>query len=148
MQANIFTVVGPTGATLFTTVDPEAAERSKGYLSKDALRIRDNGEFTEDKWLTISGEGSVSDLLIIHNHGTCLLRDVKISAVLEANHPSGVFVRRKATGIVVSGGETSRLFHAASTTKYKVGATMTWDLWGRQLRRSGNKFTVDLTTCG
>lgn len=92
-------------------------------------------------------------LHIDHNHGTCVLKDVELhpfSYRCDLAHRTykGVHAR----GTVVSGGSTSRLFHAVSHTAYVPGTPMQWTIYGnpeeRIRKRDDGSYYVNLQFCG
>lgn len=58
-------------------------------------------------------------LTIRHNHGILVLSDASIED-------------GKATGIVVDGGVTNRLFTATSYRPFEKGTEMSYPVWGRK----------------
>lgn len=102
-------------------------------------------------------ETQFESLLIIHNHGSLLLRDVTLEAYQRddfgyCEHRRGVHFRtwHTATGTVVRGSTTSRLFHATSTKHDTPGEIKTVDLYGRadRIHYRGEQATIDMCFCG
>ena len=96
-------------------------------------------------------------LRILHNHGFILLRDVTIEPYQHdpfgyCDHRRGKhFVTwHKATGTVVDGASTSRLFHATNTKRETPGETKTVDLYGRadRIHKRAGESTIDMCSCG
>jgi len=93
------------------------------------------------------------DLTIYHNHGNMKLRNaILVEYEIEYRDNDGRMkkgVGRQAFGIIVGGGETSRLFHATSSKAYKVGDVGTWDLYAHKVRDEGaGNYSVDVCFCG
>lgn len=88
---------------------------------------------------------TISLLTIKHNHGVCVLLDVTLKP-----YKSGENTWHVAEGTVISGGSTSRLFHATSHTPYVVGEKMEWDIHGKAdhiYPDVGGGFRLDVTFC-
>jgi hypothetical protein len=91
-------------------------------------------------------------LTIEHNHGVLVLQDVTFETYTRPKTDwSTESAGRVAVGTVVSGGQTSRLFHATSYTPFKVGSTMKYDLYGREpycSNRETDEWYVSCVSCG
>lgn len=85
---------------------------------------------------------TLQQLTICHNHGRYVIKDVE----LIPQDREGCFTAR---GTVVSGGQTSRLFHATSFRPEPVGEVREYDIWSRRIHANGDgTHYVDICTCG
>lgn len=86
----------------------------------------------------------LSQLTICHNHGQYVIKDVEL--IPQGPGREHCFTAR---GTVVSGGQTSRLFHATSFRPEPVGEVREYDIWNRRIHdnRDGTHY-VDICTCG
>ena len=94
----------------------------------------------------------IEKLIIQHNHGQLILGDVSLVPYEESEtigYQKRTYKGFDAIGTILGGGETSRLFHATSTTKYPVGQQKTYRLWGRTPSANGDgSWFVDCSFCG
>ena len=94
----------------------------------------------------------VKKLTIEHNHGHLTLTDVTFETYTHDTtaHGGSKYIGRTAIGTVESGGETSRLFWATSTTKYPVGKIMRYEIYGREpycVNREKDEWRVSCVSC-
>ena len=92
-------------------------------------------------------------LIIEHNHGAMVLRDVVLEPYTYTPDPKHYWATgysgNVARGRVVSGGYQNRLFSAVSSHSYEVGKEETYDLYGKMpYKRHDGVWVVSMVSCG